>query len=264
MEIETTPAGFRARFEEVVINWYFSGKLLLQGKGAGDFAQELYLRGWLKTGKEKISQPRIGIDEAGKGDYFGPLVVAGVVVEPEEEWRLIRLGVRDSKRISESVIKEIAREIKSNFPYNLVVISPRRYNQLYQQMRNLNQILAWAHSRVIENLLQSHSVELAISDQFGKAAVLTERLMEKGKTIQLIQYPQAEQDLAVAGASILARAEFLRQIDRLSRRYRIKLPRGVSEQVILSGKKLVERYGGKVLGEVAKLHFKTTQKILKD
>ena len=262
--IEKTSFGFRARFEEAVVNWYSSGRLLLQGKGAGDLAEELYLRGWLKTSQEKTSRSRIGVDEAGKGDYFGPLVVAGMVLEPEQEWRLVRFGVRDSKTISETTIKKIAREIKCNFSYNLVVISPRRYNQLYQKMGNLNQILAWAHSRVIENLLEKSPVELAISDQFGKKEVLVNRLMEKGKTIKLIQSPRAEQDLAVAGASILARAEFLRQLDLLSRRFQLELPKGVSEKVLSCGKKLVERYGEKVLEEVAKLHFKTTKKILND
>ncbi len=260
--IEKTSFGYRACFEDAVINWYTSGRLLLQGKGASDLAEELYLRGWIETSLEKTSQPRIGVDEAGKGDYFGPLVIAGLVVLPDSEWQLIRLGVRDCKGMAESTVREIAQKLENSFPCSKVIITPQKYNQLYEKMKNLNRILAWGHSRVIENLLEKNSVSLVISDRFANEGFLKKALMKKGKKVKLIQLPRAERDLAVAGASIVARAEFINQLEKLSKKYKMELPRGASSAVLDVGKKFIEKYGEEKLRQIAKLHFKTTQKIL--
>jgi len=261
VEIRPIPYGFQAQFEETVVNWYTSEKLLLQGKGAADFAEELYLRGLIKTGLDKESSARIGVDESGKGDFFGPLVVAGALVRPEMENELLRLGVRDSKTISDHVIIKTSAAVKKIAPHTKIIISPAKYNELHLKMRNVNRILAWAHARAIENLLEKHEVKLAVADQFGDESLIREALMEKGRRVRLIQEHRAEADLAVAAASIIARAEFLSQLDRLSEKAGLRLPRGASQEVLAAGKKLVAKVGVSGLDQFAKTHFKTTREL---
>jgi len=261
-EIKETAFGYNSQFEDAVINWYRSEKLLLQGKGAADLAEELYLRGLIKARLGEQSEPRIGVDESGKGDFFGPLVAAGALVNPAIEHELLRLGVRDSKTISEPMVKTISAEIERMIPHSRVVINPAKYNELHLKMKNVNRILAWAHARAIENLLEKHETGLAVSDQFGDESYLRRALMEKGRKVKLLQRPRAEEDLAVAAASIIARAEFLKRMDELSEKAGIILPRGAGEQVIAAGRKLVAKFGVDGLDNFAKTHFKTTKELI--
>ncbi|OGC79648.1 MAG: ribonuclease HIII, partial [candidate division Zixibacteria bacterium RBG_16_40_9] len=175
-----------------------------------------------------MSKNWIGTDESGKGDYFGPLVIAGVFCNLELEEKLRSLNVRDSKVISDNQVKELSEKIKQISPFNLVVIGPEKYNQLYDKMKNLNKLLAWGHARVIENLLNSSTtkVDYVISDKFGDERYIQRALMEKGKKVQLLQKVKAESDLGVAAASIIARAEFLRRLQELSHQYDLNLPKG--------------------------------------
>ncbi len=206
----------------------------------------------------------IGTDESGKGDYFGPLVIAGVFCNLSLESKLISLNVRDSKKIADSVIQDLSEKIKKICPFNVVVIGPEKYNQLYEKMRNLNKLLAWGHARVIENLLEQPNfggVDEVISDKFGDEKFIEKALMEKGKKIKLEQKIKAEEDLAVAASSILARAEFVNRLDKLSLEYGLSLPKGSSEKVDLVAKKVKEKYGEEILKKIAKLHFKNTARI---
>jgi ribonuclease HIII len=205
---------------------------------------------------------RIGTDESGKGDYFGPLVVAGVFVPEEQQGVLIELGIRDSKRISDNRIRELATLLKKGYKHTLVAIGPERYNELYAKLRNLNRILAWAHSRAIENILEEVNCSVAITDQFGDKSFVLNALMKKGKEIELIQKPKAEEDLAVAAASILARAEFLKRLYFLSQDVGIDLPKGSSSLVEEAGLRLVKLNKVQILDKVAKKHFKITRRIL--
>ena len=205
---------------------------------------------------------RLGTDESGKGDYFGPLVVAGVFLPEEQEKVLSELGVKDSKRFSDNRVRELAGLIKKGYTHSIVAIGPEKYNSLYTKLRNLNRILAWAHSRAIENVLEEVNCKLAITDQFGDKAFVLNALMKRGKSIELIQKPKAEEDLAVAAASILARAEFLTRLYFLSQDIGIDLPKGASPLVEEAGLKLVKAHGAQVLDKVAKKHFKTTARIL--
>ena len=200
---------------------------------------------------------RIGIDESGKGDYFGPLVIAAVFVTPALEQDLALMQVRDSKKISDGRILELAPDIRLLCPHSLVAIGPQRYNELYAKIKNLNRLLAWGHARALENLLQQVECDLAIADQFGDERLILNALQEKGKQIRLVQRTKAESDLAVAAASILARAEFLQRLDRLSQELNTTLP-----AVELAGRMVVKKYGRDRLGTVAKLHFKTTKQVL--
>lgn len=205
---------------------------------------------------------RIGIDESGKGDYFGPLVVAAVFVTAETEDELRLMQVRDSKRISDGRILEMAPDIRMLYPHSVVAIGPQRYNELYAKIRNLNRLLAWGHARALENLLEHVNCDAAISDQFGDERYVLQALMDKGKRIRLIQRTKAEEDLAVAAASILARAEFLIRLKRLSEEVGTTLPKGASNMVELAGRMVVKKHGVERLKSVAKMHFKTTESVL--
>jgi len=206
----------------------------------------------------------IGTDESGKGDYFGPLVAAGFFLPEGQEDVLRELGVKDSKRLSDNRVRDIADSIKAGYKHSVVVIGPEKYNELYQKMRNLNKLLAWAHSRVIENILEEVPCTLVITDQFGDKAFVNNALMKKGRNIELIQRTKAEDDMAVAAASILARAAFLSRLFFLSREIGTELPKGAAPKVEEVGSALVKQHGPEVLNKVAKLHFKTTKRILPD
>lgn len=203
----------------------------------------------------------IGIDESGKGDYFGPLVIAGAHVTLEQEAQLLDLGVRDSKTLSDKRAHALSIQIRDLCTTTLVTIGPERYNSMHASLKNLNKMLAWGHARAIENLLEKVECEQVIADQFGDERFLNNALMQKGRTVKLIQKPRAEQEMAVAAASIVARAEFLRRLQDLGSRFAVALPKGASAQVITAGKAFVKHHGSDALGQVAKLHFRTTEKV---
>lgn len=206
---------------------------------------------------------RIGIDESGKGDYFGPLVIAAVFVDSTTQGELRLMEVRDSKKISDGRVLEMAPDIKTICPHSVIAIGPQKYNELYAKIKNLNRLLAWGHAKALETLLERGiTCERAISDQFGDERLILSALQEKGQKITLEQRPKAESDLAVAAASILARAEFLIRLKRLSSEVGTTLPKGASPAVELAAKMVVKKHGQERLGSVAKLHFKTTKAVL--
>src|SRR2546425_6958793 len=204
----------------------------------------------------------IGTDESGKGDYFGPLVVAGVWLPAGGREALAARGVRDSKTLTDGKAERLARAVREAYPIAVVAIGPERYNALYATMRNLNRLLAWAHARVIENLLERvPTCREAISDQFGDARVLERALLERGRRIKLVQRPRAESDPAVAAASLLARAEFLARLKALEDRLGMPLPKGAGPPVLAAARAIVARHGAEALGQVAKLHFRSTAQV---
>ncbi len=209
----------------------------------------------------------IGVDESGKGDFFGPLVIAGVVSNESLNNELKNFGVKDSKRLSDKRVFELAEKIKEICIFDIVIIKPKRYNELTKKL-NLNKLLAWGHARAIENLLRKieeagFKCSFAISDQFGDENYLLNSLMQMGKKIKLIQIHKADElDIAVASASILARAEFLRQLKILSEKYKMDFPKGASQKVIDFANEFMKKFGRDELANVAKLHFKTSRQIL--
>ena len=206
---------------------------------------------------------RIGIDESGKGDYFGPLVIAAVFVDARTQGELKLMEVRDSKKISDGRVLELAPDIRSICPHSIIAIGPKKYNELYIKIKNLNRLLAWGHAKALENLLERGvTCERAISDQFGDERLILKALQEKGRRIVLEQRTKAESDLAVAAASVLARAEFLVRLKRLSDEVGTTLPKGASPVVELAAKMIIKKHGRERLDSVAKLHFKTTQAVL--
>lgn len=248
-------------------------KVLVQGKGTADFVTNLLepeILGEAKLGYEEVHQPEmfqphIGVDESGKGDFFGPLVIAGVYVDGDAVRRLRDLGAVDSKRIgSDERIAKLAAEIRQvrGVVWEVIAIHPERYNQLYDKFGNLNRLLAWGHARVIENLLERvPDCPRAISDQFANPAVLQRALQERGRGIELVQRTKAESDPAVAAASILAREAFVGWLKAQRVRYGVECPKGVSESVKQSARKLVEDYGVEILQVLCKTHFRTSDEI---
>ncbi|MHB8481982.1 MAG: ribonuclease HIII [Nitrospiria bacterium] len=204
----------------------------------------------------------IGTDESGKGDYFGPLVIAGVCLNKKTGEELAALGIKDSKKMADKKISSLAPLIRQRaLSAEVVVIGPEKYNELYQKMKNLNSLLAWGHARVIENILSRIDCHYALTDQFGDKTLVEKALMSRGKQVTLEQRPRAEEDIAVAAASVLARGEFLSRLESLSKKEGTLLPRGASEQVIQAGVSLFKKKGMEGLNRVAKLHFKTTQTV---
>ncbi|MBF0563621.1 MAG: ribonuclease HIII [Nitrospirae bacterium] len=212
--------------------------------------------------------PIIGTDESGKGDYFGPLVAAGVYVDESTSRLLDFEGVRDSKKLSDKKNLELAQKIMSicNGKFSIIEISPEKYNDLYERFitekKNLNTLLAWGHAKAIEELLSKVDCDTAIADQFADESFIQNKLQERGRKLNLIQMHKAEQNIAVAAASILARARFLEKLSRLTSEYKIELPKGVSDAVVTNAKRIVKEYGKEHLRKVAKMHFKTTMKVL--
>lgn len=261
---------FGATLDNVSLCLYRSGKLLIQGKGTRDFVEfflEPEVLKKIRLGYEdildKFQGERIGVDESGKGDYFGPLVIAGVFVNEEIEKKLKALNVRDSKKISDRRIQELRKVIRRDCRYSVVAIGPERYNQLYDTMENMNRILAWGHARVIENILGKTTCKRAVLDQFGRKDLVLSALMKKGRNIEVVQKTKGESDLAVAAASVLARGEFVVRLKKLSNEFEVKLPAGSSKKaVIQTAQAVIKKWGMEALVRVAKIHFKTTKEIL--
>jgi ribonuclease HIII len=241
---------------------YPTGKLVIQGTNAETLVGWLAKKSLILVGHSAEASCRIGSDESGKGDYFGPLVTAAVLVTRNAEPHLFNKGVRDSKKISDSTILKLALEVKRICPHSVVSIGPKRYNELQAKLKSVNRILGWAHARAIENILENHSCNIAVADQFGDESFIVRALMEHGRQVELHQRHRAEEDIAVAAASVLARDGFLQWLAQAARKYSFKFPKGASREVVLCAKEFVKRFGRDKLEEVAKLHFKTTMEVL--
>jgi ribonuclease HIII len=271
---EVPYARFAAANNNVNVVFYESGKLVVQGKGTQEFIEFVLEPEVLKEarlGYEAVLNPdmlipRLGVDESGKGDFFGPLCVAGVYVNEDvvKAWK--DKGIRDSKNISsDKRMAELAEVIRKTpgCVSTVVPIGNEAYNRLYEKMRSVNTLLAWGHARVIENLMAKQAQmkpppTRAISDQFASSKdVVAKALMQQGRTIELLQRHKAEEDLAVAAASILARDEFVQRLKRLEKELGMPLPKGASAAVDAAAKELVAKHGAESLTKVAKMHFRT-------
>jgi ribonuclease HIII len=271
---EVPYARFAFESDKCNVVFYESGKLVVQGKGTQEFVEfilEPEILKEVKLGYETILNPelllpRLGVDESGKGDFFGPLAIAGVYVNESviNAWK--EIGIRDSKNISsDKKIAELAEKIRATpgCVTDCVVIGNEAYNRLYAKMKSVNTLLAWGHARVIENLLgkryqMNPPPVKAISDQFAASkSVIEKALMAQGRELQLVQRHKAEEDIAVAAASILARDEFVKGLAKLEKQFEMKLPKGASAAVDAAAKQFVETRGAGELAKVSKLHFRT-------
>jgi ribonuclease HIII len=267
-------ARFAGVKDKLNVVFYESGKLVVQGKGTQEFVEfvlEPLILQEVKLGYETVLNPelllpRLGIDESGKGDFFGPLCVAGVYVNEKiiAAWK--DAGIRDSKNISsDKKIFDLAKLIRETpgCITSVVPIGNEAYNRLYAKMRSVNTLLAWGHARVIENLMgQSHRMNpppvRAISDQFAAdKATVGKAIMSLGRGIELVQRHKAEEDIAVAAASILARNEFVTRLAELGKQFGMTFPKGASAAVDSAAKEFILKHGVENLSKVAKTHFRT-------
>lgn len=258
---------------------YSSGKFVLQGKEISSIVNEFEIFLGLSsisseiiaTQKSLIKSTKttstcayssyIGTDESGKGDFFGALVIAGVMIEDSNRQKFLDLGVKDSKKLNDKVIKHLAAEIKNNSVFSIVTIKPEKYNELYWKFKNLNKLLAWGHARAIENILNKQHCEYALSDQFGDESLIKNALMNAGQKIILEQRHRAESDIAVAAASVVARAEFVIRMEEMEKYFGMEFSKGASTSVKEQAREFCKKYGKESLNKIAKLHFKTTQEI---
>src|SRR5262249_1122858 len=265
---------FFAQKKKLSVAVYEKGpKVLVQGKGVEEFVHfelESKILGEAKLGYEEVHspemfEPHFGVDESGKGDFFGPLVIAGVYVDRGIARKLMDVGVEDSKRItSDARIRVLAEEIRKTSMglFEVVLVGPAKYNELYEKFGNLNKLLAWGHARVIENLLaKKPDCPRSLSDQFADVRVIEQSLLRHGRKLDIQQRPRAESDIAVAAASILAREAFINWLDREGKKVGMRLERGVSPAVANGAENLVAAKGPKVLRKVAKVHFRTAHAV---
>lgn len=223
-----------------------------------------------RSGKLALEGAYIGTDESGKGDYFGPLVAAGVYVTEKTIPVLVELGVMDSKKLNDKTIVALSQQILKTVGTDAVAViemGPKRYNELYAKFKsggkNLNHLLAWGHATAIENILGAHheTCHQAVADQFGNERYILSQLKDRGRQIKLFQLPRAEENVGVAAASILARNRFVSRLKRLSQQYGVDLPLGAGPKVKAQARLFVQKHGREKLAEVAKLHFKTTDEL---
>ena len=271
---------------------YRSGKCVVQGKGAGDFVnfvlEPLVLApaGRLASNaataakaaaapdsnpapralSEESLAPHAGVDESGKGDFFGPLVVCAAYADSEIAPRLLDVGARDSKSVTSDAealrIAERIRAVLRPSRYVLAVFPPATYNRLYAKMRSINRLLAWAHARCVEKLHEAEpGMAFAVSDQFGTEDAVRRAMRAGSAPLEIRSRVRAESDIAVAAASILAREAFLRGLSDLSERFGAALPKGATS-VRAAGEALVRRCGPAALAETCKCHFRTTDQVL--
>jgi ribonuclease HIII len=258
---------FSAKKKGVSCTLYESGSLTVQGKEMKEF-MEFYLEPEILQ-NFNYSHPEahldleghIGMDEAGKGDYFGPLCVAAIYAGGDGIKEMLHMGVKDSKRISDDGILKLAKELRAKFPYTVIRLFPLKYNELHGKFKNLNRLLAWAHTAALGDLSQKTGCKKALLDQFAEKHVMENALKQKKIDVELTQKVRGEEDLVVAAASILARAAFLDGMKSLSEEVGIELPKGASAQVKEAAQKLIAKLGREVLGKVAKTHFKTTSEL---
>lgn len=275
-ESEREYAAFCFTGAKVNVAYYAKrGKLVVQGSGADEFLEFVLLidpatgvsaAKKSKSGSKVDATPHFGVDESGKGDYFGPLVIAGVYSDERTADALVKLGCKDSKTIpDDKKIASIAAKIMQTpgIAYEVVCIGPKRYNELYTEFGNLNRLLAWGHARVIAALHEKvPSCTRALSDQFANEWVLKTALGKRRVPVQLEQRTKAESDVAVAAASILARARFVKWMNDTAAAAGCDMPLGCAGHVTKAARAFVAKHGQERLADVAKLHFKTTAKVL--
>lgn len=254
--------------------FYNSSKFVIQGKNIGalldglstkfnEFSKQKTVNNKQNANDTQLTvhcsplTPYIGTDESGKGDFFGPLVVAGVLIDEKNRQLFIDMGIKDSKTLKDEQMIKMAQQIQKNSVFSTVVISNAKYNELYANFKNLNKLLAWGHARAIENILEKQTCDYALADKFGDESLIKNALMKNGRTIQLEQRVRAESDIAVAAASVLARATFVQKMKQLENFYGCRLPKGCNDRVKTSAKEFTQKYGRERLNEICKTHFKT-------
>lgn len=262
--------------QDFSVTFYNSSKFVIQGKNIAPLLEKLsenfsfFPKSSISGSKEEKKSDvvpevaystYIGTDESGKGDFFGPLCVAGVLIDETNRQLFLDLGIKDSKTLKDEQMVKMALQIQKHSTYSVVCMSNAKYNELYRKFKNLNKLLAWGHARVIENILEKKPCEYALSDKFGDESLIQNALIKEGKKIKLDQRVRAESDIAVAAASVLARATFVQKMKTMENFYGCKFPKGCNNQVKTAARVFIEKYGKQRLEEICKTHFKTYNEV---
>jgi ribonuclease HIII len=258
---------FSAKKKGLSCTLYESGKLTVQGKEKDPFI-EFYLEPEILQ-EFKFThpvahadlKPRIGMDEAGKGDFFGPLCIGALYADEAGIKQLIEWGIQDSKNLSDATVLKMAKKIRAAFSYTVIRLFPLKYNELYARFKNLNRLMAWAHTAALSELSQKTGCKEAILDQFADKSLVESQVAQKKLDVHLEQRTKGESDVVVAGASILARAAFLEGLEKMREEHGMEFPKGASNAVKVAARAYVEKQGKSALGNVAKTHFKTANEL---
>ena len=263
---------FQAVENDTVVTLYTSGKVMFQGTSA-DIDANMWkeMAGIKDKPKEDFSKyhncSSVGSDEVGTGDYFGPIVVTAAYVTKDDVEFLDKLGVGDSKKITDDKIKKIAPEIAKRIRYKSLILNNKEYNEKYNSDINMNKIKAIMHNKVLYTLMHEEpipNVDYIIVDEFAREARYYEYIKEDTNIQRGITFMTKAEDknLAVASASIISRYLFLKEFDKLCDNLHLPLVKGAGPDVDKIGEELVEKYGEGKLQEVAKVNFKNTERIL--
>jgi ribonuclease HIII len=273
-EVAYTHFAFRADHLKVNVSAYTSGKVVVAGKGTEDFVRDVIepeVTGAAKLGYDDVLHPdwfeaHAGLDESGKGDFFGPVIAATVIADRTAIEGWIKAGVKDSKKIAEPQIMKLDAIIRATrgVVVRTCFCGMPKYNELMARPgANLNRLLAWQHATALDQALAEKRVPWGLLDQFSEQPLAQRELAKKGvKDFDLRMRTKAEEDPVVAAASVVARAEFVRQMHLLSQRFGEKLQKGASAAVKVQGAKIIEKFGARALGDFAKLHFRTAYEVV--
>ncbi len=271
-EWRTAPhARFALKADGVVVTCYTSGKLVVQGSELNVFAARFLddlpqapSKGSKKGDPElAFDVVTVGSDEAGKGDYFGPLVVAAVRAAPEDAAWLAELGVTDSKALSDDRARRLAGLIEERLDFEVVRLGPEDYNARHASCGNVNVLLGAMHAEALAALLtRNDDVEQVVVDRFGEEKHVATPLRARVPRLpRIIQVPRAERHPAVAAASVIARAAFLDGLAACSDDAGTDLHKGAGEPTDVAARRVFAIGGRELLAKVAKMHFKNTQRV---
>ncbi|MBP6507787.1 MAG: ribonuclease HIII [Opitutaceae bacterium] len=274
-EVAYTHFAFKADHIRLNLSAYTSGKVVIAGKGTEDFVRDVLepeITGAAKLGYDEVLHPdwfesHAGLDESGKGDFFGPVTAATVIADKAaiEAWR--KAGAQDSKKMAESKIMELDRLIRGTKGAAVETCfchTMTRYNELMGRPgANLNRLLAWQHATALAGALARKPVAWGLLDQFSEQPLVQRELAKKDiKNFELRMRTKAESDPVVAAASIVARAEYVRQMHELSKQFGAKLQKGAGPLVKKQAHEIINKFGTRALGEFAKLHFRTAYEVV--
>ncbi|MDF9827124.1 ribonuclease HIII [Ereboglobus sp. PH5-10] len=274
-EVAYSRFAYKADHLKLNVTAYTSGKVVIAGKGTEDFVRDVIepeITGAAKLGYDEVLhpdwfEPHAGLDESGKGDFFGPVITATVIADKAaiESW--IKEGVRDSKKVADTKIVKLDEIIRKTPGVVVEVFAweyMTKYNELMMRPRaNLNLLLAWQHARGLIAALAKKKVPWGLLDQFSEQPLVQRELKKKNlKGFELRMRTKAEEDPVVAAASICARAEYVRQMQKLSKRFGAKLQKGAGPLVKKQATEIIERFGARALGEFGKLHFRTAYEVV--
>lgn len=286
MKRDKTPpyAVFQADTGDTIVTLYESGKAMFQGVSA-DIEAGMWesirkdkdnIDYFMDTKDTKIKKEdqvdipsdiaSVGSDEVGTGDYYGPIVVTASFVSKDNIPFLTELGVRDSKKLSDEQILKIVPKIIKKIPYKTIMLSNKEYNDNYGKNMNMNKIKAVLHNKVLTEMVKDNDYDYIVVDQFEPEKSYYNHLSDVPNPLKGITFITKAEDkcLSVAVSSLISRYIFIKEMDKLGDKYGIFLPKGANYYVEDVGIKLVNKYGEKILHDIAKLNFSNTDRILKE